>query len=251
MLAQISPNESSEPCSLCYGTGWQIVVGVGAKVCSCRQKNQYQRLLERARIPPRYSNCTLESYIPQGSPEGDIFTSQAKALLDAKGFVKEYPRADFGLLFVGECGLGKTHLAVAILKEIIAKTTLPCLFYDFRDLLKEIQESYNPTISTSELQVLAPIYEAEVLVLDELGATKPTPWVQDTMTQIINRRYNNKKLTIFTSNFLDNPLANSSYGESLSERLGVRLRSRLYEMCKLVHIVGEDYRRDKLKNNRF
>ncbi|MBI4854617.1 MAG: ATP-binding protein [Acidobacteria bacterium] len=251
MLAQASPNENSEPCSLCYGTGWQIIVGVGAKACPCRKKNQYERLLERARIPLRYKDCSLENYQPQGPPELEPFTTQAKALLESKNFIRDFPGVEFGLLFVGECGLGKTHLAVAILKEVINKTGLTCLFYDFRDLLKEIQESYNPTTSTSELQVLAPIYEADVLVLDELGATKPTPWVQDTMTQIINRRYNNKKSTIFTSNFLDNPSANSNYGETLSERLGVRLRSRLYEMCKLVHIVGEDFRRNKLKNTRF
>ncbi|KAF0200303.1 MAG: DNA replication protein DnaC [bacterium] len=247
MLAKISPNENSESCSLCYDTGWQIVVGVGARPCPCRQKNQYQRLLERARIPARYASCSLENYAPQGAPDLEPFTTQARALMDAKHFVKEYPSVDVGLLFVGECGLGKTHLAVATLKEVINKARLLCLFYDFRDLLKEIQESYNPTTATSELKVLAPIYEADVIVLDELGATKPTPWVQDTMTQIINRRYNNKKLTIFTSNFLDTPSANSSYGETLSDRLGVRLRSRLYEMCKIVHIVGDDYRRDKLR----
>jgi DNA replication protein DnaC len=251
MLPKAFPNDNPEPCPFCYDTGWQIVIGVGAKPCQCRRKNQYQRLLERSRIPDRYAGCSLENYSPQGPPEQDSFVSQAKALMDCRTFAREYPSVEFGLLLVGECGLGKTHLAVATLKEVLSKTDRLCLFYDFRDLLKEIQDSYNPTTSTSELQVLAPIYEAEVLVLDELGATKPTPWVQDTMTQIINRRYNNKKITIFTSNFLDTPSANSSYGETLSERLGVRLRSRLYEMCKIVHIKGEDYRRDKLRHNRF
>lgn len=249
MLAQISPNEKSEPCLLCNGTGWQIIVGLGAKPCPCRQKDKYKRLLEQARIPPRYANCTLENYYPQGTPDSESFTSQAKAAIEGKNFLREFPVAEFGLLFVGECGLGKTHLAVAILKEAILKSGSPCLFYDFRDLLKEIQDSYNPATSTTELKVLAPIYEADLLVLDELGATKPTLWMQETMTQIINNRYNNQKLTIFTSNFLDDP--SNSYGETLSERLGVRLRSRLYEMCKLVHIIGTDYRREKLKNNRI
>jgi DNA replication protein DnaC len=92
----------------------------------------------------------------------------------------------------------------------------------------------------TELRVLEPVYEAEVLVLDELGASKPTDWVRDTMTQIINTRYNDRKLTIITSNYLDEPLNPNE--ETLADRVGVRLRSRLHEMCKIVLIKGEDYR---------
>ena len=82
---------------------------------------------------------------------------------------------------------------------------------------------------------------AEVLVLDELGASKPTAWVQETITHIINKRYNDKKVTVFTSNYLDIPIG-SAYDESLSDRVGVRLRSRLHEMCRLVPMEGDDYR---------
>jgi DNA replication protein DnaC len=90
------------------------------------------------------------------------------------------------------------------------------------------------------MTVLAPIYEAEVLVLDELGASKPTEWVLDTMTHIIGRRYNDKKLTIFTTNYTDE--RQSPAGETLQDRIGARLRSRLYEMCTNVLLDGEDYR---------
>jgi DNA replication protein DnaC len=86
------------------------------------------------------------------------------------------------------------------------------------------------------LKVLAPVFEADVLVLDELGATVPTDWVRDTMYQIINKRYNDKKLTIFTTNYSDK-------NKELEERVTYRLRSRLFEMCTNVVIDGEDYRR--------
>jgi DNA replication protein DnaC len=142
-------------------------------------------------------------------------------------------------LFLGPCGVGKTHLATAIVRELSLKG-VPCLFYDFRDLLKEIQDSYNPVSQMTELKVLEPVYDAEVLVLDELGASKPTDWVRDTMTQIINNRYNDKKLTIFTSNYLDDPQDPNE--ETLTDRVGVRLRSRLHEMCKVVLVKGDDYR---------
>ena len=141
---------------------------------------------------------------------------------------------------MGTVGVGKTHLSVSILHGLIEKG-VPCLFYEFGALLKEIQDSYNPVSQTSELKVLAPVYEAEVLVLDELGAAKPTDWVRDTMMQIIGTRYNNRRLTIFTTNYMD--ARRQAADETLEDRIGVRLRSRLYEMCRTVLIEGEDYRR--------
>ena len=94
---------------------------------------------------------------------------------------------------------------------------------------------------TSELEVLAPVYEVEVLVLDELGASKTTDWVRDTMMQIIGTRYNNRRLTVFTTNYSDE--RRNPADETLEDRIGVRLRSRLFEMCKTVMIEGDDYRR--------
>ncbi len=161
--------------------------------------------------------------------------------------MREYPAVERGLLLMGPVGVGKTHLAVAILQGLIEKG-VPCLFCEFGALLKEIQDSYNKVSNTSEMSVLAPVYQADVLVLDELGASKPTDWVRDTMMQIIGKRYNDKKLTIFTTNYLDARRAPSD--ETLEDRIGVRLRSRLYEMCKTVHIEGEDYRK-QLDANRI
>jgi DNA replication protein DnaC len=162
------------------------------------------------------------------------------AFKQAYRLISEYPSAERGLLFAGPVGVGKTHLAVAIIRGLTEKGAR-CLFNEYGSLLKEIQESYNPVSSTSELSVLAPVYQAEVLVLDELGASKPTEWVLDTMTQIIGRRYNDKKLTIFTTNYTDE--RQSPACETLQERIGARLRSRLYEMCSTVLIEGEDFRR--------
>lgn len=141
---------------------------------------------------------------------------------------------------MGPCGVGKTHLAVAALYGLIEKGTR-YLFYEFGALLKEIQESYNTVSQISELKVLAPVFETEVLVLDELGAVKSTDWVRDTMMQIINTRYNGRKLTIFTTNYMDERRGQTD--ETLEDRISVRLRSRLYEMCRTVSIDGEDYRR--------
>jgi DNA replication protein DnaC len=140
---------------------------------------------------------------------------------------------------MGPAGVGKTHLAVSILRDLIEKG-FAGLFCEFGSLLKEIQDSYNPVSKSSEMRVLAPVYQADVLVLDELGASVPTEWVRDTMYQIINKRYNDNKLTIFTTNYLDK---SEDVSKRLEERITYRLRSRLYEMCTNVVIDGEDYRR--------
>jgi DNA replication protein DnaC len=228
---------AAEPvvCSFCFGTGMEFVAGKGARRCRCRTWDVQAKLLEAARIPRRYSECLLSNYQP-ASNNG----SQFRAFNYAYRLVCEYPSVDRGLLLMGPCGVGKTHLAAATLRGLTEKG-ISCLFYEFGALLKEIQESYNPVSQTSELKVLASVFETEVLVLDELGAAKPTDWVRDTMMQIINTRYNDRKLTIFTTNYMDERRGQKD--EVLEERIGVRLRSRLYEMCKTVIVEAEDYRR--------
>ena len=229
---------TAEPvvCSYCFGSGMEVVLGKGARRCRCRSLDLQTRLLEAARIPRRYSECSLSNYQP-AKDNG----SQLRAFNYAYRLVCDYPGNDRGLLFMGSMGVGKTHLSVAIMRGLIEKKSVSCLFYEFGSLLKEIQNSYNPVSQTSELKVLAPIFEVDVLVLDELGASKPTEWVRDTMMQIIGTRYNEKRRTIFTTNYLDDRRCPND--ETLEDRIGGRLRSRLYEMCRTVLIEGEDWRR--------
>jgi DNA replication protein DnaC len=224
------------PCPRCNGSGWEPAEENGkVRRCRCLESVRVERLLAEARIPKRYEHCDLDSYVPDHE-------SQKKAKIYVQRFLEKYPQIDVGLIFLGTCGVGKTHLAVALLKQVITEKGDSGLFYDFRDLLREIQASWNSISQASELEVLRPVLEANVLVLDELGANKPTEWVRDTIAHIINCRYNDKKLTIFTSNYLDTPARQGE--ESLTDRIGVRLRSRLFEMCREVEINGIDFRQE-------
>lgn len=222
-------------CTLCLGTGLEVVPKRGARRCECKREEDRQRLIESANIPARYRACSLDNFEPaQGNG------THLRALAHAHKLVQDYPGVDKGLLFAGPCGVGKSHLAAAILNGLMAKG-VRCLFYEFGALLRQIQDSYNRASGVTEMGVLAPVYEAEVLLLDELGAVRPTEWVRDTVMQVINTRYNAKRLTVFTTNYLDERTGPGD--ETLEERVGVRLRSRLYEMCRTVFVDGEDYRR--------
>ena len=225
---------NTEVCEECFGTVTKLDPVKGAIPCPCRRPDRFKKLLAAARIPRRYIACSFERFKTAPGP------SQDHALLLAQSLVNEYPAVERGLLFMGPAGVGKTHLAVAIIRGLIGKG-FAGIFSEFGALLKEIQDSYNPISKSSEFKVLAPIYQTDVLVLDELGATVPTDWVRDTMYQIINKRYNDSKLTIFTTNYFDEQ--RSEKEQVLEDRISSRLRSRLHEMCTKVVMDGEDYRR--------
>lgn len=233
-----------EACSLCGGTGWQHVNknGVdGVARCECIRHDRLNRLLQAARVPKRYTDCELSEFAPRTA-------SIDKAKFFAEKFVVEYPTSPpLGLLFMGTPGVGKTHLAVGIVKRLIRDKGVECMFRTFPELLKEIQNSYNPISKASELSLLAPVLDVEVLVLDELGAQNPSSWVLDTVGYILNYRYNENRVTVVTTNFLDKENRKDprrGIADCLTDRIGDRMRSRLYEMCKTVTMQGSDFRQE-------
>ena len=256
---------ATEVCPLCAGSGWKPVPGAperGVTRCDCQLCARSGALIAAARIPKRYEHCELSNFTAD-FPGAD--RSIALAQISASRFVQEFdPRGGAGLLLVGGIGTGKTHLAVGILKELIVVRGSSCLFCDYRELLKQIQNSYNDSVRATELQVLRPVFEAEVLLLDELGAVKPSEWVWDTVSLILNTRYNDNRTTIITTNFPDEPAASVARSSSLSlsparaaareetlgDRIGERMRSRLHEMCRFVKMDGPDFRQ-KFKSASF
>lgn len=260
-----------EVCPLCEGTGWKPLPprsgGSNGNEnshykdrrvtrCDCQLRARNQTLLAAANIPRRYEHCELASYttdFPGADPSLEL------AYFKASRFAQEYdPRDGIGLLFTGTIGSGKTHLAVGVIKELIGKG-VSCLFCDYRELLKEIQNSYNSTVQTTELDILRPVFETEVLLLDELGAVKPTEWVGDTVSIILNARYNESRTTIITTNLPNLPpgeyknnlppmskeAAKQAWqGKTLGDRIGEPMRSRLHEMCVIVELGGNtDFRK--------
>ena len=208
-------------------------------------------MLQRAAIPARYEHCSLDSF-NSAYPGAD--RSLAAAQMQVRGFAANYPLDSRGLILVGSIGAGKTHLAVGALKAVIADRGAQGLFCDYRELLRLIQNSYNPQVFTTELEILIPVMNAEVLVLDDLGAIRPSEWVWDTVSLVLNSRYNNMRTTIITTNYPALPPgAGGLREETLGDRIGERMRSRLVEMCREVEMCGLDYRQSsecKDKNRR-
>jgi DNA replication protein DnaC len=280
-------------CPHCQGSGWKVVERtekgaqplatdrpgassqgepkmVWAVPCDCTTGDRTERALQRARVPERYRHCDFENYETDNEIENvtrEQLAAYNRSLNQAKMFVQRFAQeyspvpgmqSEHGILLMGPCGVGKTHLAVSALKTIVLRGHTG-LFYDYRELLKAIQDSYNPENQATEMSVLEPVLKTEILVLDDVGSSKPSPWALETVGHVLNTRYNEKRVTLLTTNFLDtdtvsaNPslqpqrvagMRSPTVEDSLTERVGKRIRSRLYEMCRTLEIHAPDYRKE-------
>jgi DNA replication protein DnaC len=245
-----------------------------ARPCACREQDRSQRMVAAAGVPPRYCHCKISNF--QTSSQSPRVRSRLDAARRAaQDYVDDFIRAEdqgfrqSGLLFLGPPGVGKTHLAVGVLLAVIERYRVHGRFAEFTALIHQIQATFDPGSPESKREILDPLLDAELLVLDELGAQKPTAWVRDILYLIINHRYTRRLPTLFTTNYLLDPpaaraadaapakIASLDRGRDpeppavadesglLTTRLPSMLVSRLYEMALPVVLTGvEDFRRE-------
>lgn len=231
-------------CSKCKDTGWKPVTrGDDRKFvvrCQCQANDIFLTRSDLANIPPRFQGFDLRGYLPQESNP-----SQKKAVKTARDFIDDFPavKDEKGLLFQGPVGVGKTRLICSIANELLKRIpTLDVYYIDWNDLVKELRsgEDHSSRDFGEIEKLMSRLIEVDILFFDELGATRLSEWAQNKVYHLINKRYNYKKLTVCATNFQDNSVNNR---ETLTQRVGDRIRSRLYEMTDASEIKGSDYRR--------
>lgn len=194
------------------------------------RKARIARLFDLAELGPRFAECTFESWIARPGSE--------RCLEAAKNFAEHFDRHQVsgeGLLMFGNPGNGKSHLAAAIVNAVIPRGKA-CVFRSVPALLKKLQETYRADARVSESEILAVLQDADLVVLDDLGAEKMTEWAESMLYYIVDQRYRWRKPLIVTTN---------CDLEELEERIGTRTFDRLLEMCVLVENRATSYRKEE------
>jgi DNA replication protein DnaC len=232
-------------CAACGGTGWKMVERDGlsaAERCECAAMGRSDRIQRKSNIPDLYRNSKFEDFVPYNNLLQD-------AKRTAIRYADEFPvsKPPLGLVFCGDTGSGKTHLAIGVMKHLIDKG-YECVFFDYQQLLDRLRSSYDPAAGGVSREAYRTALDCEVLVLDDLGAHRVTDWVEDTITSILTQRCNENRPLIATTNlrdveFGDGLLTDHTAHYTLEQRIGKRARSRLFEMCRKVSLRGvDDYR---------
>ncbi len=225
-LDELPEEDPDSTCPLCDGYG-NIIDERGARPCICVTREVIRTGIHESRIPSRYAEETLDTFDPRT-------TSLKACLAKARQYANDYSlNHTKGLYIHGPTGVGKTHIACGILKTLIMRG-FDGVFYNVVDLLDAIRSTFDPQNSTTPKGRLLHDMNKQIFVLDDFGQQKTSTWVADRLYSLINRRYQDCKTMIITSQI---------GFEDLTRRVDSTLASRIVDMCSEIEIRADDYRR--------
>src|SRR5215212_7612993 len=202
-----------------------------------RREARVATLKERSGLSKRMKGYTLANFDHYISP------AATRARIRVDEYLKNWEEnreAGRGLYYCGGVGTGKTHLAVGVMNELMARKRVPSLFVTVPEFLDNLRETY--MIPGRDLdEWMDTVKNADLLVLDDLGSERPTEWVRERIFVIVNHRYREALPTLFTSNIGPKDLAS---------QLGERTASRIIAMCDWISLEGEDYREAVVREGR-
>ena len=233
------------PCPDCGGEGRLIQRQENGRTyvvdCDCRMLEARVRHFNGAHLPAAYHDKTIESFAGELSPQQR----------EVKTFLLSYqatcrPSAR-GVLMVGPCGVGKTHVLCGLLRYLILEQAQVCRYIDSFQLLEELRATFETGTGASAL--MSEVCSVPILGIDELGKTRTTGWQLEVLDQIVSRRYDEGLTTLLTSNYgfrreggTRSDDAARLGEETLEDRVGPRIYSRLMEMCTTFQVNGPDRR---------
>lgn len=220
----------------------------------CTNLDRRIALFNDARLPARYHNKDIERFEDRrdGKGQGNLPEIKLRLYRYAEEFVEGNP----GLLMSGRVGTGKTHLLVVLLRHLTLEKGITCRFIEFTHLLSDLREAYERNQSAAE--ILNRLSDVPVLAIDELGKGRKNDWQLGIIDELISKRYNRCLSTFFTTNYdlrerprlksksvdTDDPDFRNAFDlETLVDRVGRRIVSRLFEMTEVVEFKDvPDYR---------